>query len=96
VSDAIAIEIEDQTDPIKTINTLKSRYGISDEKARLDTLVKISQLRLGDYTGVTDFLNKHREMKYNLNRMGYTYDDVQMSSNILAHLPDSYNDFCKR
>jgi len=96
VCDAIAIEVEDMTNPCEATLYLKTHYGISEEKARVDTLLKVSLLKLDDCKSVTDYVNKHREFKNDLLRMKYKYDDSMMTTNILVGLPDAYADFRKR
>ncbi|KAK1459354.1 hypothetical protein CMEL01_02353 [Colletotrichum melonis] len=61
--------------------------------AREQILDKIGKLRLNNYNDITDFLNKHRQYKADLQTAKHTYTDAQLVTNILIGLPRAYKDF---
>lgn len=96
VSEPIAIELEDMTNPTEMFTHARETYGLTDEGARAQTLEKIAKLKLSDCSSVTEYFNKHRELKYDLIRAKFTsYDDSQMITNVLKGLPRTYNNFQK-
>ncbi|KAJ3958757.1 hypothetical protein N0V92_004659 [Colletotrichum tropicale] len=93
VSTSIAIEIEDERNPFAAATYLKQTYGVSDERARAQLLDKVNKLKLRDCVSITDFINKHRELKQDLIRAKHTYTTGQMITNILMGLPKTYDTF---
>ncbi|PGH03053.1 hypothetical protein AJ80_08748 [Polytolypa hystricis UAMH7299] len=79
-----------------TRRVLKATYGISEENARIELLRQVSQLKVGQFSSVTEFINKHRELKQNLIRYNYNYTGDMLATNILVGLNDDYVDFSKR
>jgi hypothetical protein len=66
VTSAIQIELEDGAlieDTLAALTHLIATYGVSDERAREYLLEQVNNLKLGDSSSMTDYINKHRECK---------------------------------
>lgn len=94
VSSSILMELEDLSlinDPKQTMLHIKKTYALSNDKAREQLLEKVNALKLQQGESITDYINKHRELKYDLIRAGMTtYSDTVMATHIMTGLPNSY------
>jgi hypothetical protein len=95
LSSGIAIELEDVgmfQNPQIAFTYLQQQYGVSDEKARDQLMQKVNALKLYKCDNMTDFLNKHRELKHDLINAGMlSYMDSTMIHNVFSGLPAAYN-----
>ena len=91
VSSSIQIELEDQdliNNPLAASVFLVKTYGVSNERARSQLKDEANSLKLESFSSASDFLNRHRELKFDLIRAGMAiYDDSSMITNTLSGLP---------
>jgi hypothetical protein len=97
VSSSIQIELEDQdliNNPLAASVFLVKTYGVSNERARSQLKDEVNSLKLESFSSASDFLNRHRELKFDLIRAGMAiYDDSSMITKTLSGLPPTYNQF---
>lgn len=93
VCSAIIAEVEDLPSPIEMVNFIKNRYMTSPQHDQNVLLVRVSNLRLTPEMSMAKYLNRHRELKFDLLRCGYDYDNSMLVTSILFGLPGTYSDF---
>jgi hypothetical protein len=92
VCEGIAIELEEHRDPVSACKYINKRYKVSDDRARELLLDKVSGTRLGDFANMTEYVNKHRQLKADLKKAKHTYTDSQFVTNVLHGLPETSTD----
>jgi hypothetical protein len=92
VCEGIAIELEEYENPVNAYKYINKRYKVSDDRARELLLDKISETKLGDFVSMTEYVNKHRQLKADLKKAKHTCTDSQFVTNVLYGLPDNYRE----
>jgi hypothetical protein len=93
VSDGIKIEIEDCTDAQEAYDFIKKRYAVTNERARDSLLTQLNELKLDDYSSMTEYTNKLRQLKADLRTVKYEMTDDMLATALLHGLPPNFRDF---
>jgi hypothetical protein len=93
VCEGIAIELEEYENPVDAYKYINKRYKVSDDRARGLLLGKVFGTKLGDFASMTEYVNKHRQLKADLKKAKHTCTDSQFVTNVLHGLPDNYRNF---
>ena len=97
ISEGIQIEIEDCDNAKAAYDLIKTKYGVSDERARVDLLTDMAKLKISDCEDITDYLNKLRRLKNCLTRVKHTMSDDEFATAILRGLEgQQWNGFKQR
>lgn len=93
VSDGIKIKIEDCADAKEAYDLIKKRYAVSNERARDTLLNQLNQLKLDDYSSMTEYTNKIRQVKADLKTVKYDMTDDMLATALLHGLLSNFRDF---
>ena len=93
VCKGIKIEIEDCENAKVAYDLIKERYKVSPERARDLLLSQLNNTKLEDFTSVTEYLNKLRQLKVDLKASKYVTTDDMFTSILLHGLPPNYHNF---
>ncbi|KAJ5454821.1 gag-polypeptide of LTR copia-type domain-containing protein [Penicillium daleae] len=92
-SDSIKIEIEDCPDAREAYDLIKKRYAVTHERARDNPLNQLNELKLKDYSSVTEYTSKVRQIKADLKTVKYEMTDDMFATALLHGLPPNYRGF---
>jgi hypothetical protein len=93
VSNSIKIEIEDSTDAKEAYNFIKKRYAVTIERTRDSLLNQLNGLKLDDYSSITEYTNRVRQVKANLKTVKYNLTDDMLATALLQGLPPNFRNF---
>lgn len=93
VSDGIKIEIEDCADAKEAYDFIKTRYAVTNERARDSLLNQLNELKLDDCTSMTEYTNRIRQIKADLKTVKYDMTDDMLATALLHGLPLNFRDF---
>lgn len=93
VCEGIKIEIEDCENAKIAYDLIKERYKVSPERARDILLGQLNDVNLEDFSSVTGYLNKLRQLKVDLKASKYVMTDDMFASVVLHGLPPNYRYF---
>jgi hypothetical protein len=90
VSDSIKIEIEDCPDAREAYDLIKKRYAVTHERVRDNLLNQLNELKLKDYSSVTEYTSKVRQIKADLKTVKYEMTDDMFATALLHGLSPNY------
>ena len=93
VTDGIKIEIEDCRDAKEAYDLIKTRYAVSDERARDSLLNQLNSVKLDDYPSMTEYTNKVRQIKADLKTVKYDMTNDMFATALLYGLTPNFRDF---
>lgn len=93
VCEGIQIEMEDCKDAKEAYDFIKKRYAVTNERARDDLLSRLNRLKLDDYSPMTEYTNKVRQIKADLKTVKYDMTDDMLATALLHGLPPNFRDF---
>ena len=93
VCEGIKFEIEDCENAKVAYDLIKERYKVSPERARDLLLSQLNGTKLEDFTSVTEYLNKLRQLRVDLKASDYVMTDDMFTSILLHGLPPNYRNF---
>jgi gag-polypeptide of LTR copia-type/GAG-pre-integrase domain len=93
VSDGIKIEIEDCADAKEAYDFVKTRYAVTNERARDNLLNQLNELKLEDCSSMTEYTNRVRQIKADLKTVKYDMTDDMLATALLHGLPLNFRDF---
>ncbi|GJN66062.1 hypothetical protein PLICBS_000078 [Purpureocillium lilacinum] len=96
VSDGIKIEVEDCADAKEAYDFIKTRYTVTNERARDNLLNQLNGLKLDDCPSMTEYTNRVRQIKADLKTVKYDMTDDMLATALLHGLPSNFRDFKER
>ncbi|KAK7923980.1 hypothetical protein PG985_006034 [Apiospora marii] len=97
-SDIVYREIEDTLlqSPRDAVAKLKSQYGISNDRAQTQLMNEVTQLKIWRCENATDYITRHKALRNDLVRAGYTKTDTQFVTDMIMGLGRDYAEFRRR